>query len=499
MRAASLAGNLARSAAQFPERIAVQDGELRITYAELLRQASTVAGNLQARGLRRGDRVALILPNCIEFVAAYYGVLLAGGVAVLLNAAARLRDFTAWLQNCEPAFVLLEAANTEAAAAAAQLAQPPQLWHSSADPTRPFGLDAAPSTALELHDDDAACLMYTSGTTAQPKGVTLSHRNLASNTAAIVEYLGLGSTDSIVTVLPFYYSYGSSVLHSHLQAGGRVVLEKNLVYPHLVVASMARERATGFAGVPSTFALLLSRVKLHEHDLSSLRYVTQAGGAMPPALTQRLREALPAAAVIVMYGQTEATARLTYLPAGQLERKLGSVGIGIPGVEIQVRTEQGASAPAGTVGEVWARGPNVMLGYWRDASATAQVKQDGWLRTGDMGRLDEEGFLYLSGRRSDMIKAGAHRIHPQDIEDVIAEMPAVREAAVVGVDDATLGQSIQAYVVADPELTPLQIQAHCRERLAAYKVPKTVHIVASLPRTASGKVRRAELIERNGH
>jgi acyl-CoA synthetase (AMP-forming)/AMP-acid ligase II len=303
--------------------------------------------------------------------------------------------------------------------------------------------------------------------------------------------------DSIVTVLPFYYSYGNSVLHSHLQVGARLILEANLVYPHAVVETIAKRRSTGFAGVPSTFALLLSRVKLDQHDLSSLRYVTQAGGPMSPALTEKLCAALPRTEVIVMYGQTEATARLTYLPPADLRRKSGSVGVAIPGVQIEVRREDGQRAAVDEVGEVWARGPNIMIGYWRDADATGAVLRDGWLKTGDMGSLDADGYLYLKGRRSDIIKVGANRIHPREVEEAIAEIPGVQEAAAVGVDDEMLGQVIKVFVVPTQQaaLTAMQVQAHCRARLASYKVPKFVEFVDSLPKTASGKVRRAELIK----
>jgi long-chain acyl-CoA synthetase len=498
--AASLVENLIATATRFPDRCAVQDGTTRLLYGDLLNQARSIAAHLCAQGLQRGERVAFILPNSAEFVAAYYGVLMAGGVAVLLNAAGKTRDFAAWLCDCDPSFVLLDPNHADAATAVAELPRPAVAWKTSGDPAAPFGLSIAsrsPDVAAQCTQDDPACILYTSGTTSRPKGVVLSHGNLASNTASIAEYLQLGAQDSIVTVLPFYYSYGSSVLHSHVRVGARLILEKNLVYPHAVVESLARERATGFAGVPSTFALLLSRVKLHDYDLSGLRYVTQAGGAMSAATTQRLRAALPDTAVFVMYGQTEATARLSYLPPEHLERKLGSVGIAIPGVTLEVRSEHGSAAAIDEVGEIWARGPNVMLGYWRNEQATAEVKRDGWLKTGDMGRMDSEGYLYLVGRRSDMIKSGAHRIHPQDIEDVIAELPQVREVAVVGVDDPILGQAIRAFVALAEAavLTPMQIQAHCRERLANYKIPKIVTMVASLPRTASGKIRRAELLE----
>jgi acyl-CoA synthetase (AMP-forming)/AMP-acid ligase II len=250
---------------------------------------------------------------------------------------------------------------------------------------------------------------------------------------------------------------------------------------------------TGFSGVPSTFSLLLTRTKLASYDLSSLRYVTQAGGPMAPALTQRLRSALPDARLFVMYGQTEATARLTWLPPERLDEKLGSVGIPIHGTRLEIRRDDGQPADQGEVGEVWAHGDHVMIGFLNDPAATRAVIKDGWLKTGDMGRLDRDGFLFLVGRRSDMIKTGAHRVHPNEIEEVIAEIPGVAEVAAVGVHDEILGQVVKAFVVADSALSPEDIKAHCRERMATYKVPKQVDLVSSLPKTASGKVQRVRL------
>jgi len=497
--AVTIVERLRQSAERHGARPAIKASAECISYAELFARARRVAGFLRAQGLCAGARVALILPNCIEYVVAYYGVLMAGGVAVPLNAAAKSRDYHAWLTHCEPDWLFAQAGR-EVSEVLGRLPRPPRaVWVGEGAASATTYQDVLEHDAAQVLPDlnvhQPASIIYTSGTTGRPKGVVLSHGNLASNTAAIVEYLRLTEHDSIVTVLPFYYSYGNSVLHSHLQAGGQVILEQNFVYPHMVVESLARERATGFAGVPSTYALLMGRVKLGDYDLSGLRYVTQAGGAMPPSLTARLQRALPHVDIIVMYGQTEATARLTWLPAQRLSEKMGSVGIPIPGVRIEVRNEAGAPADVGEVGEVWAQGPNVMLGYWRDPQASAAVLRDGWLRTGDMGHLDHDGYLYLVGRRSDMIKVGAHRIHPQDIEEAIAELDGVQEVAVVGVEDELLGQSIKAFVVpaAGAELDAMRVQRHCRERLAAYKVPKQVEIVASLPKTASGKVRRAEL------
>jgi acyl-CoA synthetase (AMP-forming)/AMP-acid ligase II len=249
--------------------------------------------------------------------------------------------------------------------------------------------------------------------------------------------------------------------------------------------------------VPSTYALLLQHTALGEYDFSSLRYLTQAGGAMSPQLTQRLRAALPHPRLFVMYGQTEATSRISWLPPEKLDEKLGSVGIPVQGLQWKILREDSSPAGVGESGEVWVQGPNVMQGYWDNAAATASVLAEGWLRTGDVGYLDDDGFLFLQGRRSDMIKTGAHRVHPTDVEEVIAEMPGVTEVAVVGVEDEVLGQVIKAFVVASdlPPRAEERIKAHCRARLAPYKIPKHVAFVDALPRTASGKVRRVQLME----
>ncbi|HEX2493682.1 MAG TPA: AMP-binding protein, partial [Steroidobacter sp.] len=506
--APSVVANLERSAARFPERCAVQRADVRVSFAALWQTAQHFAGYLQREGLHRGDRVALLLNNSADCIAAIYGTLLAGGIAVTLNAAAKSREFVSWLGHSGAAFLVAEA-RSDAAEALAQLAPRPRVITVGPDAFDPdLGpavrfeevINAAqpPLTRLSNEESQAACILYTSGTTGRPKGVVLTHGNLSSNNAAIVQYLSLHEHDSVLSILPFYYSYGASVLHSHIQCGGRIVLEPNFVYPHLVVENLARQQVSGFAGVPSTFALLLSRVDLRKYDLSTVRYLTQAGGAMSPALTQRLRSAIPSARLYVMYGQTEATARLSYLAPDMLDAKIGSVGVAVPGVQLEIRREDGSTAAPMEIGEVWARGPNIMQGYWRDEAATKAVTHAGWLKTGDLGYQDEDGYLYLAGRRSDIIKTGAHRVHPKDVEEVLQELEQVVEAAVVGVDDELLGQAIAAFVVLAPnsQLDAREIKTHCLKRLASYKVPKSVEFVTQLPKTSSGKVRRIELMER---
>lgn len=494
-----LVARLEDTAAAMPERVALQQGGRSLDYRGLRAAALRLAGQLRARGVQPGDRVATLLPNGLEAAVAWYGIWRAGAVVVPLNAQARERDILPWLRHSGARLLLHAPGHADAAEAACAAGVPTLVIAEDAEPFPDAEVDVATTRREPLPEPDPAmpaAILYTSGTTGAPKGVALSHRNLAANTAAILEYLRLGPDDSTVATLPFYYAYGASVLHTHLAVGARLVLEEGLVFPHLVTEALARERATGFSGVPSTFALLLDRGRLDGHDLSSLRYLTQAGGAMAPALTRRVRAAFPQARLFVMYGQTEASARLTWLPPGRLDDKLGSVGVPLSGVEIRIRREDGSDAGTGEQGEVWARGDNVMTGYWDAPEASAAVLVDGWLRTGDLGHLDADGFLWLAGRRSDMIKTGAHRVHPQDVEEVIAELPGVREVAVTGIDDALLGQAVAAFLVRDGDAPgEMAVKAHCRRRLAPYKIPKQVAFVAALPRTASGKIRRAALIQ----
>lgn len=484
-----------------PERLALVDGERRWTYGELSTSVGRVASLLQREKLLPGERVALALENSMEYVAAYYGILAAGGVVVALNIEAKERELTHWLRHCEARWVIADWSRTAVQSA---LAATPEVRRLLVRPAA--GADGLAWDQLSAFTDtewspapragsDYAAIIYTSGTTGRPKGVTLTHGNLSANTESILAYLDLTPQDRIVCVLPFFYSYGNSVLHTHLAVGGSVVMQRSMMFPRVVLEQIQAERATGFSGVPSTYALLLARTKIEDFDLSSLRYLTQAGGAMPTAHITKIRELLPNAHLFVMYGQTEATARLSYLPPEYLERKLGSVGFGIPGVALEVRDESRKPVNDMATGEIWATGANIMAGYWNDQELTVEVLRDGWLRTGDMGHRDADGFFYIEGRRSDMIKVGAHRINPQDIEEVIAEMEGVAEVAVVGAPDDILGQVVRAVVVLreGAEITARQIQGYCKVRLADYKVPKIVDFATELPRTASGKIRRFKL------
>jgi acyl-CoA synthetase (AMP-forming)/AMP-acid ligase II len=473
-----------------------------VSYGELGQLAANVAGELLSRGLSRGDRTAILVANSAPYIGIFYGTWAAGGVTVALNTQAKARDIVNWINHSGAKWLFADANHPELADVADLLdagVSIIRVYHNneamadSSNEIWPAILsrkEALPD--IVIHESDIASIIYTSGTTGHPKGVTLSHGNLSSNIDSILAYLSLSRSDSIVNVLPFYYSYGNSILHTHVAVGAKLVLENNLLYPHRVVERISQEGVTGFSGVPSTFSLLLGRVKLENYNLSSLRYITQAGGPMPPAITDKLISALPQAEIFIMYGQTEASARLTYLPSDKVNEKRGSIGIAIPGVTIEIRDKSGNLVTPGQTGEICAQGPNIMLGYWKDEKKTKQVIIDGWLHTGDLAHYDRDGFIYIDGRSSDMIKSGGNRISPKEVEEVIQEIDGVQEVAVVGVYDDLLGETIKAFVVPmkDAPIDIKAVQLHCRKNLAIYKIPKSVEFIESLPKTASGKVQR---------
>ena len=491
------------------------------TYLQLLDAIKAVTDRLAS--LDSGSRVAILLRNSPQYVALYYGILAAGCVAVPLNAQERAGVLAHQVDHSGAEALIGDATQKEWSAlcsavpsnvetisftpdsspdSADRFIQELNSLCGSAHRARSHGAKEHPiTTASPSSPDHLAVILYTSGTTGRPKGVMLSHGNLLSNAQAIITYLGLTASERGLCVLPFHFSYGNSVLNSHLLCGATLLLEDNLAFPHVTLERIQNDAITGFAGVPATFALLLGRCRLEDYNLRTLRYITQAGGAMPRATIERLRAATPGIEIFIMYGQTEATARLTYLSPEKLDDKLGSVGLPIDGVEIKVRDDQGRAVPSGTIGEIYARGPNVMLGYWHDPEATRNVLRDGWLRTGDLGHCDSDGYLYIDGRAVEMIKTGAFRVSPQEVEEAISGLEGVQEVAVTGVPDDMLGQAIMAVVIPKPgsDLDARAVKAHCHQRLAAYKVPKQVDFVTEFPRTASGKVQRLELARRVNH
>ncbi len=491
----TLVNLLAGAAGAHPSREAVVTRHDRMTFEQLWAAVTRGAARLRACGVGDGDRVALLAPSTSETVAAFYAVLAAGAVVVPLDPEATPFELGARIAHCAPRLVIAPTSDRAAAA----MARHPTVDSPIVTP-RELLADGAPGDTTDAAPDDPAAILYTSGTTDEPKGVTLTHANLASNTLAVVDYLGLGPDDRVLSPLPLFYAYGGSVLHTHLAVGGTVVLG-DMVYAERTVERMAEERVTGFSGVPWMYTTLMDRTSFPSRPLPALRYLTQAGSRMAPGDVDRVVRARPAVAFFVMYGQTEATSRLTYLPPAELSRRTGSVGRPIPGGLVEIRRPDGSVAAPGEFGEVVAAGPGVMKGYWRapDATSAALITDDRgrWLRTGDRGCLDRDGYLYLDGRLSELIKVGGHRVSPAEIEDVARLVPGVAHAVAVAAPDPVLGQVVHLVIVraAGAEVSATDLIAHCRTHLSAYKVPRHVTFTDTLPRTASGKIQRARLAQ----
>jgi long-chain acyl-CoA synthetase len=492
-----------------PARIAVHARGVSASYEQIGRWAGAFSAAMLDAGLSRGDRVVLLLTNSAEYVACYLGVLEAGGIVVPLNPESTRHELGAAFSNCEPfAAVVGSKAAREFLGVKDAGSIPAHVfihdWTDAARGACPGAIDLdgvlarddEAASAVRVALDDVAQIIYTSGTTGRPKGVTLTHRNIAANCASIVRYLSLTRDDSVLASLPFYYSYGNSLLFTHLAVGGSLVIPADSVFWNRTLDLMEQQRVTGFAGVPSTFAMLLHKSNFAKRELPHLRYVTCAGGGLARPVAEQIRAAVPHAKLFLMYGQTEATARLSTLLPEDLDKKPGSIGRGIPGVELRVLDEHGQSVAPGVEGEIVARGANIMRGYWNDSESTADVLRPDGLHTGDLATVDEDGYLFIVGRRNDLIKSGAYRIHPAEIEEALLAHPGVAEVAVVGLPDPIWSESPVAFVVpapGQPVPTSSELIEHCRARLPRHKLIREARLVDALPKTSSGKIQRAEL------
>lgn len=488
-----------------PDAVAVIDhAGTPTTYRALRDEVRRVARHLQASGLAGGDRVVLVAENTLFFVAAYLGTLRAGSVVVPVAPHITPEELAFIVESAQPkaAFVQRKAwerlADTLASVPHRVVDVAPDKVTKGATSFQALAGDE--STPLEERvssGDELAALMFTSGSTGKPRGVMISHANIAANTRAIVEYLGLGASDRMMTVLPLHYCYGASLLHTHLLVGGSIVIDNRFMFADKVLKRMNDTGCTGFAGVPSHFQILLRTSAMKSMTFPTLRLVQQAGGKLAEPLLRELVDTAAPAKVFTMYGQTEATARLSYLPPEALATKLGSIGKGIPGVTLRICDEQGDAVPAGTVGEIVAEGASIARGYWQDEASTAATFRDGKLRTGDLARADEDGFITIVDRAKDFLKCGGVRTSSLAIESVLFEVPDVVEAAVIAVPDDLLGEAPCAFLVvregASAEDVEAQARRECAARLAPELMPKMFRFEKSLPKTASGKLSKLAL------
>ncbi|WP_406005027.1 long-chain fatty acid--CoA ligase [Streptomyces sp. NBC_00637] len=489
---ANLAQFLVETAQRQPGRPALRLGEQIISYAELDERSARAAALLRAEGVRPGDRVALMLPNVPEFVVLYYGVLRAGGIVVPMNPLLKTRE-TAYHLDDSGAALLCEW--HQAPGEGAQGAAVAGVRHLAVEPAAFAALLAGheplPETA-EAGVDDVAVLLYTSGTTGRPKGATLTHGGLRHNTEVnTVHVQRMTPEDVVVGCLPLFHIFGQICTMSvAVRAGASLTLIPRFE-PQAVLDAIARDRATVFEGVPTMYAALLQHPS--QADVSTLRMCVSGGASLPVEVLHGFERRF-GCAVLEGFGMSETSPVVTFNHPDR-PRKAGSIGTPIRDVRVRLLDEKGQDVEPGQVGELAVRGPNVMKGYWNRPEETAAAIPDGWLRSGDLARQDEDGYLYIVDRKKDMIIRGGYNVYPREMEEVLHEHPAVALAAVVGVPHTHLGEEIAAAVVLRPgaHATPDELRQFVKSRVAAYKYPREVWLVDTLPTGPSGKILKREI------
>ena len=506
-----LSGALADAARRHPERPALTIGEKTLAYAEVDAAVSALATSLVEEGIAPGDRVALWMPNVPQFVIGYFGVLRAGGIVVPVNTLLGLNEVSYILENSgAKAIIVAHIFNDITAQLPSKVEALRRVIVWGEDGGRHAGLPlhdgsqalefdalcaraADPEALQPTSGDDLAVIIYTSGTTGRPKGALLSHDNLLSNAAACARVIEVNANDRFLTVLPLFHSFGATVcMILPMILGAHSVLLPRF-NPTEVLQALSSYKITVFAGVPAMYGVLLNVRDLSGMDFAALRLCVTGGAPCPPKFIAAFRERF-GALLIEGYGPTEASPVVSVNPVHGGE-KIGSTGPAIPDVELRIADDRGGWLPVGEVGEVCVRGPNVMRGYWQAPEATAETIRDGWLFTGDMGRLDEDGYLTIVDRKKDMIIVSGMNVYPREVEDVIYQLPAVGDCAVVGEPSERRGEDVKAFVVLKEgqTLNEEEVLEHCRQYLASFKLPRTVVFAQDLPRSGTGKILKRAL------
>ncbi|MBI5522585.1 MAG: long-chain-fatty-acid--CoA ligase [Desulfarculus sp.] len=485
------------SARRLPGKTALVEGDTSLTYAQAWSRVQALAAGLAAQGVRPGDRVALLFPNCLEFCLAYFAVLSLGAVAVPLNNRLASREFAYIVGDAGPKVLMLGQQFWEAYQGFRdELTQQPLLVCAGPDcPDGALSFDGlcatgqTPAAPPALDSGSPACIMYTSGTTGLPKGAVMSHGNIFANARNCGAHLNYRQSDVTLIVVPLFHVTGlNSQLVAMAYVGGSCVIMRAYNTAQMIEL-IARHRVSITFKVPTMYTLMLVSPSLEQHDLASLRLAAYGGAPMDPATIEALQQRL-GVDLYNAYGLTETSSLATVLPCCDALRKAGSVGLAVTGVNLKVVDGQGQALPAGLVGELWAQGPNVVQSYWNKPQASAESLGGGWLRTGDVARIDGEGFVYIVDRKKDMICRGGENIYSIEVEAALLKHPQVMEAAVVPRPHSIFQEVVHAFLVLKPggQASEDEIIAHCRRHIADFKAPASVSFVEAMPRNPGGKV-----------
>ena len=484
----NLAGIVQDAESARGEWLAMRQGELALTYTELARANGQAAALLREAGVGPGDRVALMLPNVLAFPVFFYGSLAAGAAVVPMNPLLKSREVAYYLGDSGASVIFAWDQFADEAAKGAADAGAQVIRVTEPDARSILG-DREPLVDwAERGGDDDAVILYTSGTTGVPKGAELTHANLYQNAeVTTTTLLTADQGDVIMGCLPLFHVFGLTCgMNASVISGATLTLLPRFDAGE-ALEMIARERVTIFEGVPTMYSALLHSPERATTDVSSLRLCVSGGAALPVEVLRQFEEAF-GVAILEGYGLSE-TSPVASFNHPNRERKAGSIGTPIAGVEMRVVDEAGNDVPQGEVGEIAIRGHNVMKGYWDKPEATAEAIPDGWFRTGDLARRDEDGDFFIVDRRKDMIIRGGYNVYPREVEELLYEHPAVQECAVLGVPHAELGEEVKAVLYPKPggTITPDEVRAYCKERLAAYKYPRVVEILSEpLPKGPTG-------------
>ena len=483
----NLADAVFQHAAADPTRVAVRAGDTTVTYGELRDLVASYAAKAADAGVRPGDRVVLIAPTGAEFVAAYYGLHAAGAVLITMNVMATAPEIDYVLTDADASLVVAwHQADGPARKAASERGLP--IW--TLLPLADWPAGRALAAPVDRAGDDTAIIIYTSGTTGRPKGAELGVGGIFALVDAARQRLDFDPrTDRAGTALPLFHVYGQLiVLHISVSLGAPVSL-LHPFEPSRMLAMIRDHRLTIVSGVPAMWiAMLHAADDSRPDDFAQLRLASSGGASLPAEVIRAFQERF-GVQVREGYGLSETSGWATSTPHDQ-EPKVGAVGRAVPGMQLEIRDPEGRPVPAGEVGEVWVSGPIVMKGYWRRPEATAEAIRDGWLRTGDLGTLDEDGDLRIVDRLKELIIRGGYNVYPREVEEVLYQHPDIVEAAVIGVADPTYGEEVAAAIVLrdGATLSTEELRSWAKERLSAYKVPHLVQVLAALPKGPSGKV-----------
>ena len=489
----NLAQNLVRSAETSPDKPAIKLDDAVVPYGVLANAASRVAGWLGELGVRPGDRVAVSLPNIPQMPIIYYGILWAGGVVVPMNPLYKGREFAYVLQDADAkAFFAWDGVGEEASKGAADAGV--EYVSVSATEFVPELMTHEPGAFADRDDSDTAIVLYTSGTTGSPKGAELTHANMQRNAEISVGLVDTKPGDVVFGGLPLFHSFGQTVgMNASVLAGATMTLIPRFE-PTKALEILQRDKVTIMLGVPTMYVALLQHPDKADYDLSSLRVCASGGASLPVEVLRGFEQAF-GAVILEGYGLSETSPVASFNHADR-ERKPGSIGQPVDGVEFRlIDDEWNEITEVGAIGEIAIKGHNVMKGYLGKPDATAWAIRDGWFRTGDLARRDDEGYYYIVDRAKDMIIRGGYNVYPREIEEVLYEHPAVATAAVVGIPHPELGEEVAAAVTLKPGTTATEeeLREFCKERVAAYKYPRRVWVTSELPMGPTGKILKREI------